>query len=57
MPKYRVTHGTIKMAEGDERGVGEIVELDSEKGDAIVESGCAERVVESKKSAAADDKK
>lgn len=48
MPRYKVTHGWIKMhdGEGGMKGVGEIVELDAEKGDAIVESGCAERVVE-----------
>ena len=51
MPKYKITHGFIKMGEGPEnmKGVGEIVELDAEKGDAIVESGCAERVKDAPK--------
>ena len=48
MAKYKVTYGWIKTGEGPDgmKGVGEIVELDPQKGDAIVESGCAERVQE-----------
>lgn len=53
MAKYRVTYGFIKTGEGPEglHGVGAIVELDELKGDAIVESGVAEKVVEAPKPA------